>query len=783
MSWSFVGTGTTALINGTATQAISVPTGVANGDLLVLYVICYQSTAANIVQASFTTQFANHSTGSTAHYWFLGTRVASSEPGSYTVTLSSASSWGVAVMIALRSTVGVGTVANTASSIDNAGSYPTTLPSASLTIANSGDATIYCYGGTNSGGSGTNTITFAGTLANGTQNTETSGGNAAGIAWGTNVSAPASATVGTTGLDYSDFALDVTESGGGYTGTNGTLGTAAIPGYAQPGNVIPGQVNVTVTSKIVNAGLATGLGAAGGPGQGNRTAGLATGQGNAAQPVTPFAAGLATGTGTSQPPGQGNRTAGLATGTGAAGQPATPWLAGLATGTGSAGQLVVPSVAGLATGVATSQSPAMNWTAGLATGTGAAGAPAFTFTAGLATGSGTSQSPSWQGITALLASGSGMAFGPSLPAYTVNAGLATAIGAAGQPVTPWIAGLATGTSNALAPSWELTAGLATGVGTAAQPVTPFTAGLATGTGTSAQPATPWTAGLATGQGKAAQPGTPFAAGLATGTGTSQPPSWQGITALLATGQGKAAQPGTPFAVGLATGTGTSQPPSWQGIVALLATGRGTAFNPSVGATNRPPLNLGGSATPLFPYNGSFTEENLGGSVSYGNPLGGSAVPALNWGGSATLASPDTTSGGTATVLSSTLGGSVSYGNTLGGAAIGWTMQQVNLTLAENNDETVDFAITSNSAALDISTATINVYFKTAAGVIDSSALMFSSGGGSPAITITDGPGGLCTLAIPHADLYPETYTFYRLDVVFSGLQNTAIYGNLTWVTL
>lgn len=111
------------------------------------------------------------------------------------------------------------------------------------------------------------------------------------------------------------------------------------------------------------------------------------------------------------------------------------------------------------------------------------------------------------------------------------------------------------------------------------------------------------------------------------------------------------------------------------------------------------------------------------------------------------------------------------------------MQVISLTLAENNDESVNVAITQNGSALSLSGATVNMYLKTAAGTPDGSALLLSSAGGSPAITITNSSGGLCTVAIPRADLTAETSTFYRIDVVLSGLQNTCIYGPVAWITL
>lgn len=111
------------------------------------------------------------------------------------------------------------------------------------------------------------------------------------------------------------------------------------------------------------------------------------------------------------------------------------------------------------------------------------------------------------------------------------------------------------------------------------------------------------------------------------------------------------------------------------------------------------------------------------------------------------------------------------------------MQQATLALAEFNDETLAIALTDNSSPIDLTTATVNMLFKTAAGTPDDDALTLSSAGGSPAITITNPSGGLISVAIPNGDLQTEQYSFFRIDVVFSGLQNTALYGPVTWTTL
>lgn len=189
-------------------------------------------------------------------------------------------------------------------------------------------------------------------------------------------------------------------------------------------------------------------------------------------------------------------------------------------------------------------------------------------------------------------------------------------------------------------------------------------------------------------------------------------------------------------------------------------------------------------------------ENLGANLTYANNGGTAVTTANTYGGTLTLvnygggAVPVTidavctpvTIDGAAASLANAYGGTLVLAD-YDAATIGWTMQQVALTLAENNDETVSVAITQNGSPLNLTTATVNMYLKTAAGAPDGGALLLSSGGGSPAITITNASGGLCSVAIPRADLTTETYTFYRIDVVFSGLQNTAIYGVINWVTL
>jgi len=157
----------------------------------------------------------------------------------------------------------------------------------------------------------------------------------------------------------------------------------------------------------------------------------------------------------------------------------------------------------------------------------------------------------------------------------------------------------------------------------------------------------------------------------------------------------------------------------------------------------------------------------------------------NLGAVLTLPGPD---GVTVEVLEGASFTLADYGATLvlpglGGSLIGWTMQTAPLNLLEFNDVTIDIAVTQNGSPYNLTGVTVNLLFKTAAGTPDANALVFSSGGGSPAITITNAAGGLAVATIPNTDLDNEVYFFYRLDVVNAGLTNTCLSGPITWTSL
>jgi hypothetical protein len=106
------------------------------------------------------------------------------------------------------------------------------------------------------------------------------------------------------------------------------------------------------------------------------------------------------------------------------------------------------------------------------------------------------------------------------------------------------------------------------------------------------------------------------------------------------------------------------------------------------------------------------------------------------------------------------------------------MQEIDINLGEFNDETLAVAITNNGSAYDLTGKSLQALFKTAAGVADGDPSTITLTSPSGGITITNAVGGLANVAIPKADLQNANITFWRLDVVSGGLQNTAIYGKV-----
>lgn len=779
MSWSFVGRQTTSnTINGALTGTITLPAGVNGGDFIAISMPNTTGSGATTCSVAGFTAWSNQVTrlGNAHDQLWTGWRVAAGTAGSatsdttFTITFG-ANTWTEFDVIVLRSTLGVGTVTYTLAA--GSSTYTATLTPAVLSpTPGGGDLTLFGYGGQNAALSGTEQMATAPTsLSNWPATCPTLSGNGGvvGIGWGTGVTAPGNAAVTVNSatlatLDSCSWAAGVTEQApvsppgpppqpGGQTWRRKHRRIQPIISFAQ-------SPDLTVT-----AGLAPGTGAAADFSAGlsvtiGVNATLAAGAGAAGSPVVTDAvnAGLASGTGTSQQPTVTlTVNAGLAMGTGTAQSPLN--------------SATIP--AGLATGTGTSQSPtaSLKINAGLATGTGTSQSPtaSLTVNAGLATGTGTAQSP--------------------VASITVNAGLATGTGTAFGPTIPTasFAGLATGTGTALSPTVTLTvnAGLATGTGTAFAPGTSSrTIGLATGTGTSQQPTVSLTvtAGLATGTGSAFGPSAPRTAGLATGTGAAGSPVVTiAVNATLAHGTGTAQSPPIPLTVtaGLATGTGSAFTPTAP-RTAGLATGTGTAFDISVAARKNVDFT-GSTLSAANTLGGTLTIATLDGTLTVAaNTLGGTASVASNLlGGTVTIA----TLGGTAAVTSDTLTGTLSVAtNTLSGTAAEDKMQEVDIILNEFNDATVTFQILNNGTPYNITGMTVNALFKKTRGDLDSAGTTktYSSGGGSPAITIVTPTTGSCTLAIPDGDITTGTvWSFYRIDVVSGTVTTTSIFGTVT----
>lgn len=297
-------------------------------------------------------------------------------------------------------------------------------------------------------------------------------------------------------------------------------------------------------------------------------------------------------------------------------------------------------------------------------------------------------------------------------------------------------------------------------------------------------------------------GTTADAGLATATATASDARGAGISTVTATAAAQDPVAQVQPSAGLATATATAHDPTViTGQVARpsAATATATAHQPQAGgsstaagsaAAHQAAVTVGaraGGATATATAHAPYIQavgtaravaaahdarvvvlrnpENLGAVLSGTTPDAVLTVSSID----AAFTLPD-------------------YGATFvladfGAMMTGWTMQSAPLTLNEFNDVTIAIAVTQNGSPYDLTGVTLNLLLKTAAGTPDANALVFSSGGVSPAITITNATQGQATAVIPNTDLDAETYTFYRLDVVNGGLTNTTVYGQILWTTL
>ncbi len=231
----------------------------------------------------------------------------------------------------------------------------------------------------------------------------------------------------------------------------------------------------------------------------------------------------------------------------------------------------------------------------------------------------------------------------------------------------------------------------------------------------------------------------------------------------------------------------------------------TIVRPGLGGVVAPP-EPAHTSTPFGPwcflgteidtnlFGGTFTDTQtgFGGTALTGNR--GGTVVNDTYGGTVTNVNSYTGAGitgygGSFTDINAGLGGTDVDTNNYGGTANAGcfvTMQSVNITLGEFNDEVINLTVTNNSAPFDLTSGpgyTLKAFLKVSVGDLDSagSTKTYVSTGGSPPIVVTNGPGGLATWTVPHADLQNATFTFWRLDVVTIGtlLNATAMYGTVS----
>jgi hypothetical protein len=183
-------------------------------------------------------------------------------------------------------------------------------------------------------------------------------------------------------------------------------------------------------------------------------------------------------------------------------------------------------------------------------------------------------------------------------------------------------------------------------------------------------------------------------------------------------------------------------------------------------------------------------QNLGGTELDTNLLGGTAVtldPYSGTGANAnalagTATDPNAMSGG-ASVDLNVLGGVVTIVDPYTATEVDWTMQEIDIILAEWNDETLNVSITSGGSALNLTGLEVDVFLKTAAGIADTDPSTIKLSTVLGGVVITNAPGGLVQVSIPSMDLTSLGIGFWRCDVVNSGKRNTAIFGKVVVTAL
>src|SRR5260370_5699238 len=193
--------------------------------------------------------------------------------------------------------------------------------------------------------------------------------------------------------------------------------------------------------------------------------------------------------------------------------------------------------------------------------------------------------------------------------------------------------------------------------------------------------------------------------------------------------------------------------------AIIVLGRGVVV--------RPTLHLGGTVTETNLLGGTVVKTSivLAGTVVDGNVLGGTVVD-----GNALVGTVTNTKafGGTAIVI-----------DVADTSLDRWTMIEVDITLAEFNDETLALTITSGGNPYNITGLTLEMYLKQSAGELDTDPNVVKLSTVTGEITITNGAGGLASVAIASANLAAsKTYGWYRVDIINAGKRNTALFGKV-----
>lgn len=208
MAISFVASVATQT-SGATVLSVTKPAGVVEGDLLLIFVTAYNTTIIMPGgQFPFTGLDENIAGSQSAtHTASSGWRLASAnEPATWDVTFGT-STWADAICIALRGTSRYVPIGNHAV-LHNSAGYVTSMTAPTLPVNSAIDATVYAYTGIDSAVAGATTTTMPGGLSNNLTSNNPNIGDALGVGWGINVTAPGAATAGTA-VDYVNFAVDL----------------------------------------------------------------------------------------------------------------------------------------------------------------------------------------------------------------------------------------------------------------------------------------------------------------------------------------------------------------------------------------------------------------------------------------------------------------------------------------------------------------------------------------------------------------------------------------------